>query len=446
MLPGVDAGSRPGGDAGPPPARSLWRNRGFLLLWSAETVSIAGSAVGAVALPLVAIVALAASPWEVSLLGTVEMLPFILFSLPAGAWIDRVRRRPVLIAGDLGRALLLGTIPLAAFAGLLGMGWLYVVGFLVGTLTVLFDIAYQSFLPSLVGRGQILDANGKLETSRTVAQTGGPALGGTLAGWLGAPAAVALDALSFLASGLLVLAIGDRERPHDRAGGTHTAAADATPEHVPAARPGLRREVADGLRYVLGSPWLRPIATCTATTNLLGQIAFSTYLVYLVRDLGLDAGTIGLVIGLGSLGGVVGATLTGRIGARLGIGRTLVVACLAGAAGGILVPLAPRDLALPLLIASGILTGFSAVVYNVTQVSFRQAITPEAMLGRMNATMRFLVWGTIPVGALIGGALATAIGVHAALWIGTVGGFLPVLAIVASPVRALRSMPDRAAG
>ena len=169
------------------PSPTVWRNGAFMRLWSAETVSQLGSQVSAVALPLVAIVVLHASAFEVALLGTIEMLPFILFSLPAGAWIDRLRRRPILVAGDLGRAVLLGSIPVAALLGLLGMPQLYVVGFLVGTLTVLFDIAYQAYVPSIVTPDRLLDANGKLEVSRTIAQSAGPALGGGLVGLLTAP-------------------------------------------------------------------------------------------------------------------------------------------------------------------------------------------------------------------------------------------------------------------
>ena len=239
------------------PSPTVWRNGAFMRLWSAETVSQLGSQVSAVALPLVAIVVLHASAFEVALLGTIEMLPFILFSLPAGAWIDRLRRRPILVAGDLGRAVLLGSIPVAALLGLLGMPQLYVVGFLVGTLTVLFDIAYQAYVPSIITPDRLLDANGKLEVSRTIAQSAGPALGGGLVGLLTAPIAIAIDAVSFLASGLLVLAIRDRE----------PAPRDGEPAASDGVRPSLRREIAAGLRFVGREPSLRAIAAWSPLTS-----------------------------------------------------------------------------------------------------------------------------------------------------------------------------------
>lgn len=413
---------------------SLWRNGAFLRLWSAETVSQVGSQVSAVALPLVAIVVLGASAFEVALLGTVEMLPFILFSLPAGAWIDRLRRRPILIAGDLGRAALLGSIPVAALLGILGMPQLYVVGFVVGTLTVLFDIAYQAYVPSIVAPDRLLDANGKLEVSRTLAQTAGPAIGGSLVGLVAAPLAIAADACSFVASGLLVLAIRDRE----------PAPATSRPSTPGGARPSLRREIADGLRFVGREPSLRAIAACTSVTNLFGQIAFATFMVFAVRELGLDALTIGVVMGLGSLGGVAGAASASRLGERFGVGRTILGAAMLSGIATLLAAVATPGTAVPLLVASGVVAGFSAVVYNVNQVSYRQAITPGPMRGRMNATMRFLVWGTIPIGALIGGAIATGAGVRAALWVGVVGTSVAWLPLWRSPVRAIRRMPDGA--
>ena len=340
------------------PSPTVWRNGAFMRLWSAETVSQLGSQVSAVALPLVAIVVLHASAFEVALLGTIEMLPFILFSLPAGAWIDRLRRRPILVAGDLGRAVLLGSIPVAALLGLLGMPQLYVVGFLVGTLTVLFDIAYQAYVPSIVMPDRLLDANGKLEVSRTIAQSAGPALGGGLVGLLTAPIAIAIDAVSFLASGLLVLAIRDRE----------PAPRDGEPAASDGVRPSLRREIAAGLRFVGREPSLRAIAACTSVTNLFAQIAFATFMVFEVRELGMDPATIGIVMGLGSLGGVAGAAMSSRLGARLGVGRTIVGAAVLEVLALLLAALATPRTAVPLLVASGMVAGFCAVVYNVNQL------------------------------------------------------------------------------
>jgi len=410
---------------------TLWKNASFLKLWSAETISQFGTQVSLLAIPLVAIVILGASAFEVALLGTLEMLPFILFSLPAGAWVDRLRRRPILIIGDLGRAISLASIPIAHALGLLSVPQLYVVGFVNGLLTVFFDVAYQSYLPSVVERDRILEGNSKLEVSRTIAQSAGPAIGGGLIGLVTAPVAIVADALSYLASGLFVLWIRRPEVAPDRHHDEHGQP-----------RGSLRTEVSEGLRYVLGNRYLRAIAACTGSANLFSSIGFATYLVYLVRVLGLDAATIGVVLGLANIAALAGAVTAERLGRRLGVGPTIVAASFLGGAGAILVPIAPVDGAIPFLVASGALVGFANVVYNITQVSFRQAITPERMQGRMNATMRFIVWGTLPIGSLIGGVLATTLGLHETLWVGTILGLFAFLPVLLSPVRGLRDMPQ----
>lgn len=413
-----------------PKAASVLRNRDFVRLWTAQTISQFGTQVSLLAIPLVAVTLLDASPFEVAMLGTVEFVPFILFSLPAGAWVDRLRRRPILIVGDLGRAVSLASIPLAHLLGGLTIWQLYVVGFVNGTLTVLFDVAYQSYLPSLVDRAQLVEGNGKLETSRTVAQTAGPAIGGGLIGVLTAPIAVVIDATSFAASALFVFLIRREEPTPDRHVDEHGRV-----------RGGLRGEVADGLRYVLGNPYLRGIAASTAIANLFGGIAFATYIVYVVRDLGLSAAEIGVIFGLGNIGAIVGAVTANRFARRVGLGPAIVLAMLASGPGLLLMAAAPKAFPAPFLIASGLLFGLSVVVYNINQLSFRQAITPTSMQGRMNATMRFIVWGTIPVGQVLGGVIGTSLGVHEAIWIGAAGSFLAVIPLLLSPVRTLREMP-----
>jgi MFS family permease len=425
--PPPGAGRLPAVTARPP---SLLRHPDFLKLWTAETISQFGTQVSLLAVPLVAVVLLEASAFEVALLGTIEFLPFILISLPAGAWVDRLRRRPILIAGDLGRALSLGSIPIAWELGVLTMGQLYVVGFITGVLTVLFDVAYQAYLPSLVERDQLTEGNSKLEISRTIAQTAGPAIGGGLIGALTAPVAIVVDSISYVVSGFFVFLIRRREPTPDRHVDEHGQA-----------RAGLRKEVVAGLRYVLGNRYLRGIAASTGTSNLFSNILFGVFIVYAVRDLNLDAAQIGIVFGLGNVGAIVGALTANRIAARLGLGPTIVLSMLANAPGMLLIALAPSDAPIPFLIAAGFLTGMSAVVYNINQVSFRQAITPIPMQGRMNATMRFIVWGTIPIGGIIGGAIATVSGVSTAIWVGALGSFLAVIPLVITPVRTLREMP-----
>ncbi|MEO5884543.1 MAG: MFS transporter [Candidatus Limnocylindrales bacterium] len=413
--------------------RSVIGNPDFVRLWIAETISQFGTQVSLLALPLVAVTLLQASPFEVALLGTIEFLPFILFSLPAGAWVDRLRRRPILIAGDVGRAMALSSVPLAFMADALSIWQLYVVGFVTGTLTVLFDVAYQSYLPSLVERDQLIDGNGKLEVSRTLAQTAGPALGGGLIGLVTAPLAILADAVSFGLSALFVLLIRRPEPSPDIHHDEHGRR-----------RGSLVGEIRDGLRYVLGNRYLRGIAASTATFNFFGNIAQATFIVYAVRVLELQPAEIGIVFGLGNIGAIVGAIVTDRLRRRFGLGRSMVYAVALSGPGVLLVALAPREAPIPFLIAAGLLTGFSAVVYNINQVSFRQAITPTAMQGRMNASMRFMVWGPIPIGQLVGGTIATIFSIPAALWVGGLGAFLAVVPLLITPVRTLRDMPTPA--
>jgi MFS family permease len=410
------------------PKGGLWRHPDFLKLWSAETVSQLGSQVSELALPLVAIITLSASPFEVALLGVIVFAPFVLVSLPAGVWVDRLPRRPILIVGDLGRAALLSSIPIAYALDALTIWQLYAVGFLFGVLTVFFDVAYQSFLPSLVTRQQLVDGNSKLEISRSGAQLGGPALAGGLIQALTAPVAVLVDAVSFVGSGLFVLSIRTREEVPARDNRRSPFA-------------GMRAELSEGLRYVLGHRYLRSIAASTATFNFCGNVGGAIFLVYAVRTLGLSPGEIGVVFALGNIGALTGALTSNRVAARIGVGWTIV----AGAATGIaalLIPLAPTSGPIPFLIAAQAIIGFGVVIYNVTQVSLRQAITPERLQGRMNSVMRFVVWGVIPLGSLTGGVIATAIDLRAAIWVGAIGMSLAFLPVLLSPVRSLRRMPE----
>jgi MFS family permease len=410
------------------PTGGLWRHADFLKLWSAETISQFGTQVSGLALPLVALLVLDASAFEVAALGTVEFAPFILFTLPAGVWVDRLPRRPILIAGDFGRAALLFTIPVAYVADVLTLGQLYVVGFLVGICTVFFDVAYQSYLPSLVERDQIIEGNSKLEVSRSAAQIGGPGFGGGLIELITAPYAVLVDAVSFLASGLFVLRIRKHE---ERIAST-----------APDQRSSLWVELKEGLRFVLGNPNLRAQAGCTATSNLFFSLGFSIMIVYFVRVLDLSPGVIGLVFSIGAAGSLVGAFTARRISTKLGIGPTTIAVTVLQGPSMLLIPLAPMDAPIPFLIASQLAIGFAIVVYNITQLSYRQAICPARLQGRMNSVMRFLVWGTIPVGTLTGGALGTWVGLRETIIVSAIGGGSSFLWILLSPQRHLRDMPE----
>jgi MFS family permease len=411
------------------PHGGLWRHADFLKLWSAETISQLGTQVSLLALPLVAVITLDVSAFEVALLNVIEFAPFILVSLPAGVWVDRLRRQPILVVGDLGRAFLLATIPLAWALDVLTIWQLYAVGFGVGICTVFFDVAYQSYLPSLVDREQLVEGNAKLEVSRSGAQIAGPAVAGPLVQALTAPFAVLVDAVSFAASALFLFRIRTRETAPRR------------PEAGDRGR--MRRDLAEGLRYVLGHRYLRWIAASTATFNFWGNVMWAILLVYAVRVLDLSPSEIGLVFAIGNLGYLAGAVTTSRISTVLGIGPTIVIGAATGVAA-LLVPLAPKSEPLPFLIAAQVILGFGLPLYNVAQVSLRQAITPERLQGRMNSVMRFLVWGVIPLGALVGGAIASAGSLRAAIWVGAVGMSLTFVPVLLSPVRTLREVPDSA--
>jgi MFS family permease len=407
--------------------KTLWRHPDFLKLWTAETVSQLGTNVTMLALPLTAILVLHASAFQVGLLTTFEFLPFILVGLPAGAWVDRLRRRRILIAGDLGRAAILGSVPLAYALGSLHMWHLYLAAFLTGICTVFFDVSYQSYLPSLVDRDQLIDGNAKLEVSRSAAQVAGPAFAGWLIELLKAPVAIAVDAASYLWSAIWIFAIRRVEPPVEVPEGGH---------------PSIRSDIREGVRYVWRHPYLRPIAFCTANSNFWSSMAMAITLLFAVRSLGLSAGQIGTIFSIGSIAVLVGAALAHRITKRLGVGPTIIGAAIVFCVPGFLIPLASPSTAWPLLITALTLFGIGGVVYNIAQVSLRQAITPQRLQGRMNATMRFMVWGTMPIGSFLGGLFATWFNLRPALWIAAVGGFFSFVPPLLSPVRSIERIPE----
>jgi MFS family permease len=418
------------------PDRSLFRHRDFVKLWAAESISQFGTQVTFLALPLIAATTLEVSPFEFGLLATIEFLPFILLSLPAGVWVDRLRRRPILIAGDLIRAAALASIPIA-FALEMASGnqvltiWqLYAVGFINGCATVFFDVAYQSYLPSLVERDQIVDGNAKLETSRSAAQITGPGIAGILIGAVTAPFAILIDSVSFVISAVFMFAIRRQEpAPEPRIDESGN-------------RPSMRTEIAEGLRYVGGHRFLRSIAATTSISNFFSNVAFSILVLYLVREVGFSPEVLGLAFSLGAFGFLLGALVANRVATRFGVGPTIVGAALLSGPSVLLVAIAPPNLA-PALVAAGVFVGgLGGAIYNINQVSLRQAITPERMQGRMNATMRFIVWGTIPFGNIVGGFMGGVVGLHTTIWIGAIGGLFSFLPVFFSPVRGIREMPE----
>lgn len=413
---------------------SLWRHRDFVRLWSATTVSVLGSQVTIIALPYIALTMLGATVMEVSALAAVEMLPFLLFTLPAGAWLDRVRRRSVLVAADVGRGVVLLTVPVAYALDALTLGQLFVVAFVTGTLTTLSDVAGQSFLPAIIDRDDLVDGNAHLQIGNSVAQIGGPAIGGNLIAIAAAPFAIAVDALSFFISGGFISAIHRREDKPER-----RLDADGRPT-------SMRSDIAQGLRYVLGNRYLRPIAACTGTSNLFAAALFGIFPFLIWNELQLPPAFFGTVMGLASVGFLVGAALSNRLPRAIGLGPTIVISAALSCPAFLLMTLTPAALggAAVTLFVGWFVAGFAQVVYNVAQISLRQAITPPDMQSRMNATMRFIVWGTIPIGSLMGGVIASVMPVRTALVIAAVATFASVVPVALSPLRSLRELPDDA--
>ncbi len=416
-------------DAVPTRRAGLWHHLDFRRLWIGETVSQFGTMVSQLALPLVAILVVHASTFEVGLLSAFETLAFLLIGLPAGAWVDRMRFRWVLIVNDLVRAAALASIPLAQLLGVLSIGQLYAVAILTGVSTVFFDVAYQSYLPALVDRSALVEGNSKLQASESVSQLAGPSLGGLLIQVFTAPYAVLVDSVSFLWSAAWVSAIQSRPPKPERRPDRH-----------------LGREIAEGVRFVVGNRLLRAIAMCTGSANLFSTMSFAVLYVLLARELGLSAGLIGLLTSLSAVGGLAGSLLATRIARWLGQGPTIWISLLVVAPFGFVVPFVHRDWTLALFAVANVVYFLGVVVYNITQVSFRQGLCPPELLGRMNATMRFLVWGTMPIGALLGGALGSAIGVRETLFVAAVGDALAFLPVILSPLRGMRELPSYRVG
>ncbi len=414
-------------------AQDLWQHPNFLKLWLGQTVSQFGAQITLVAFPLTAVLVLHASALQMGVLEALAMAPFLVVGLPVGVWVDRVRRRPLLIAADATRLVLVGAVPVLYLTHRLSsIAILDAVQFVAGCMTVLFDVAYQSYLPAVVGQDSaaLLDGNSKLEASRALAQVAGPSAGGALAAAVTAPLALVANAGTYLVSVVSLLLVRTEE---------------VAP--VRAASRGMRREVADGLALILKNPLLGSIAGATGTSNFFSSVMAAVYVLYAVQRLALSPTEVGLTFGLGSVGGVLAAVVARPVHRRWGIGRALAGAMGLSAVGALLVPLAmrPPALGMGILVAGQVLVGWGATVYNIGQVSLRQAITRPEWLGRMNASMRFIIWGTMPLGALLGGWLGSVWGLHPTLWVGAVGGFLAPLWLLRTAVRRLPQAPSPAA-
>ena len=408
---------------------SLWRHHDFLRLWAAQTISLVGSQVTLLALPLTAVILLHASALQVGLLTAVQYLPFLLVGLPAGVWVDRMRRRPILIVADVARALILLSIPIAYWADVLDLGLLYPVGFLVGVLSLFFDVAHQSYLPDLVPRESLIEGNSKIEVSYSSAQLAGPGLGGVLVQALTAPVAILADAASYVVSAALLLRI---RRP------------EPAPARDAAEASGLLREIRHGVRYVLRHDLLRPIALTTAIGNLFDLFGMvqAVLTLYAIRTLHLSPAELGLALAIANGGGILGALANKRLVDRFGFGPTFLVASVAPGLGVLLLPLATPSTGLLVLAAGLGIAGFAIAIYNVNQITLRQTVTPAALQGRMNATIRVIIWGTIPIGAALGGFLGSTIGLRPTLLVAGCGSVLACAPIALSQVARLRTIPE----
>lgn len=404
----------------------LWQNPDFVKLWTGQTISQIGSHITGTALPLAAALALRATPLQMGLLAAAEIAPALLIGLPAGVWVDRLRRRPLLIGADIGRALLLATIPLAALLGALGMGQLYVVGVLTSMLSVFFDVANRSYLPALVERDHLLEGNSKLAGSSSLAEIAGPSLGGALVQLITAPFAVAFDALSFFVSAAAIALI-------------------RKPEPAPEPHTGQRMTgaIGEGLATVWRDPILRALTSSAAIADFFGSAFHTLYTLYLVNGLHLPPVIIGASIGMGGVGALIGAGLAGRFTRRVGLGPALIASLLWATAPQMIIPLMAGSPAFvsTVLLATQLVGDVAWSVYFINAISLRQAITPDRLLGRMNASVDVVVGAVRLVGVIGAGALAEVIGMRETLLIGAIGLILAATPLIRSSLPRLREAP-----
>jgi MFS family permease len=405
---------------------SLWRHPDFLRLWAAQAISLIGSQVSFLALPLVAVVALDATLIQMGILSAVGALPALLLGLHAGVIVDRRRRRPILIAGDVGRAGLLALVPLAWALDALSIEILYAVALFTGLFGLFFDLAYQAFLPTIVPPERLVEGNAKFEMSRTAAEIVGPNLASGLIHFLTAPFAIAVDAASYLVSGLVIARI-------------------RTPESAPARPDRTRRMLADireGLGLVFGDLRLRSLVGARGLLEFFNAMLEAVFLFYVARSLGLGPGMIGLIFTVGNVGFLVGALVPGRISARIGVGPAIAGGMALVGLSDLLVPLASgsRWVIVPLLVTAQFFFGLGMTVFSVNQTSLRQAIVPRALLGRAGAVVRVAHAVVVPLGALLGGIMGEVIGVRETLVLAALGEVAAAVWLWQSPLGSLRNL------
>jgi len=407
---------------------TLWRDRDFLRLWIGQTASSVGSAITSLALPTAAILVLHAGPLEVGLLAAFQRLPFLFLTLFAGAWLDRVRRRPVMIAADVARGLVLAAIPLAAFLGLLSMVELYVVAVVLGVFTVFFDIGVLSFLPGLIGREQLTEGYMKLDTSFSIANLVGPGLGGVLIQLISAPIALIGNAATYLISAVMLIFI---RRPEPELGRSAPGAPAAS---------RIRDEIAEGLRWVFGHPVLRS-ELLGITSAIFGLVMVQPLvLVFAYRSLHFSPSLLGAIFTLEGVAGLVGLWASARVVRLLGVGPTMWLTQVVVALGTLLMPVAQFGQPIVVMGGSLLVIGVAASIQDVNQVTLRQSLTPDRLQGRMNAIYRLFYWGSMPVASFLGGFLGDRLGASTAI---EIGGLIALGAAVVIALSALGRLPQR---
>lgn len=407
----------------------LWRHPDFLKLWAGQTISVVGSQVTVLALPTIAILQLHASAAQVGLLASLQRLAFPVLALFAGVWIDRLRRRPLLIAADGLRATALLSVPVVAAVGALSLLQLYAVAAILGIGTVIFDIAYLAYVPTLVGRTELVEANTKLEVSFSGSSLTGPALAGGLIQLVGAAQALLADALSFLVSVATIAWIRPPE-PSPRLQGQ--------------SRRSVMAEIRDGIQLVFGNPILRSMALMLTVGAIGFHLVDPALYLFAYRAVHLTPGVLGLIFAAGGVGAILGTLLVGAVVRLLGLGATLVVTNLAIGVAFVGWSLALIGPPIPILAASEFLIGITDSIYNISQVSLRQSVTPDQLQGRMTATLRTMFWGAWPLANLAGGVLAGAVGATLTIVIGALIGMASALVVVWGPLGRLRVQPEAA--
>jgi MFS family permease len=405
----------------------LLREHDFRNLWFGETISLFGDQVAVIALPLVAVLVLDAGPAQMGYLGAAALIPHLMFSLPAGVWIERMgRRRLLMIGADLGRCALIATIPIAYYYDSLTFAQLYGVAFLSGCLAVAFDISYSTLYVAVTRREQYVEANSLLHGSRAFSFVAGPSVGGVLVQALSAPVALLADAASFLASALFLTRIRASEPPVEPAEG------------------GMLAQVREGMRFIATSTILRPSLVSVATLNFFNYVFAALFILYATRELGVRAGTLGLVLGAGAVGGLIGAFVAGRIGRRIGLGPAFILGMILFPGPLLLVPFAggPRPVVLAMLFTAEFLSALGVMILDINVSAVMTALTPHRLRSRSTGAFRFVNYGIRPLGSLVGGALGSAIGLRPTLFVAAAAGLAGVLWLIPSPVPRLIELPE----